>query len=61
MALFNHREIVSHRGFDVVPFFGQVARGDRLGFHTEQLSDFLIIARRGLGRRGRHIRSIFDE
>jgi hypothetical protein len=61
MALRNHREILSHRGLDVVPFFQQLARGDRLGFHTEQLSGLPIIARRRLGRRGRRIRSIFDE
>jgi len=56
-----HREILSHRSLDVVPFVRQLARGDRLGFHTEQLSGLLIIARRRLGRRGRRIRSIFDE
>src|ERR1700688_4816671 len=61
MALRNHREILSYRGLDVVPFFQQLARGDRLGFHTEQLSGLLIIARRRLGERGRRTRSIFDE
>jgi hypothetical protein len=61
MALRNDREILSHRGLDVVPFFQQLARGDRLGFHTEQLSGLPIIARRRLGRRGRRIHSIFDE
>jgi hypothetical protein len=35
LALRNHREILSHRGLDVVPFFRQLARGDGLGFHTE--------------------------
>jgi hypothetical protein len=45
MAFRNHREILSHRGLDVLPFFQQLARGDRLGFHTEQLSGLLIIAR----------------
>ncbi len=54
MASRNHREILSHRGLDLVPFLRQLARGDRLGFHTEQLSGLLIIARRRLGRRGRH-------
>jgi hypothetical protein len=46
MAFRNHREISSHRGLDVLPFFQQLARGDRLGFHTEQLSGLFIIARR---------------
>ena len=46
MALRNHREILSHRGLDVVPFFQQPARGDRLGLHTKQLSGLLFIARR---------------
>jgi hypothetical protein len=61
MALCNHREILSHRGLDAVPFFRQLARGDRLGFHTEQRSGLLIMARRRRGRGGRRIRSIFDE
>src|SRR4030088_3311799 len=38
MALRNHGEILGHRGLGVVPFFWQLARRDRLGFHTEQLS-----------------------
>jgi hypothetical protein len=58
MALRNHGEILSHRGLVVVPFFWQLARRDRLGFHTEQLSGLLIITRR---RRGRCTRSIFDK
>src|SRR3984893_18548126 len=57
----NHREILSHRGLDLVPFFRQLARVDRLGFYTEQLSGLLIIARRPRRRRGRRVRSIFDE
>src|SRR6204780_1696347 len=61
MAFRNHREILSHGRLDVLPFFQQLARGDRLGFHTEQLSGLLIIARRWLGRRGRCVRSIFYE
>src|ERR1700692_2915998 len=46
MALRYHREILSHRGLDVAPIFRQLACGGRLGFHTEQLSGSLIIARR---------------
>src|SRR3954471_5346244 len=61
MALCDHREILSHRGLDVVPFFRQLALGDRLGFHTEQPTGLLSIARRRLGRDGRRIRSMFDE
>src|ERR1700722_5160722 len=61
MALRNPREISSHSGNDVVPFFRQLARCDRLGFHTEQLGGSLVIARRGVEQRGRRIRSIFDE
>lgn len=58
MALRNPREILSHRRLNVVPFFQQLGRHDGLGFHTEQLSGLLIIARRW---RGHRIHSIFDE
>jgi hypothetical protein len=61
MALRNHREILSHRGLDVVPFFQQLARGDRLGFHTEQLSGLPIIARRAARTARSPHSSIFDE
>jgi hypothetical protein len=54
----NHREILSHRGLDVVPCFRQLACGDRLGLHTEQLGGVLDISRQRLGRRGRRISSI---
>jgi hypothetical protein len=57
----NHREILGHRGLDVVPFSRQLARGDGLGWHAEQRGGLLDISRRRLGRRGRSIRSIFDE
>jgi hypothetical protein len=56
MALRNHREILSHHGLHLVPFFGQLAYGDRLGVYTEQLSGLLFIAHRRLGGRGRRIR-----
>src|SRR5271169_570438 len=61
MALRNHREILSHRCLDVVPFFRQLAGGDKFGFYTEQLNGLLITTRRRLGRRSRRIRSNFDE
>ena len=56
MALRNYREISSHRDLDVVPFFRQLARGNRFGFQTEQLSGLFIGASRRFGRRRRRIR-----
>ena len=47
MALRNHREILRHRGLDAAPFFRQLARSDRLGFHAEQLSGLFIAAGAG--------------
>jgi hypothetical protein len=61
MALRNHREILSHHGLHVVPFFLQLALDDRLGVHTEQLGGFFVICGGGMVMRGRPVCRIFHE